>query len=76
MNTIHNTQVDCTNLTMEQVYDLALGLKLWDNSWAMRRSVYECYFAKFESDDEFYMRSKSENKTTVSFYEFLKLKAL
>ena len=76
MNTINNTQVDCTNLTMDQVYELSVGLKLWDNTWAMRRSVYECYFSKFESDDEFYIRSKSESKTTVSFDEFLNLKKL
>jgi len=40
------------------------------------KSDLECYFTKFESDKEFYVRVFSKTKVTVTFDEFLKLKAL
>jgi hypothetical protein len=76
MKTINNTQVDCTILTIQEIQELATGLPIWKNERSLIRSNMECYFTKFESDNEFYVRVFSKTKVTVSFDEFLKLKEL
>jgi hypothetical protein len=76
MNTINNTQVDCTTLTIQEIQELATGLQIWKNERSLIRSNMECYFQKFESDMDFYVRSKSKTKTVVTLDEFLKLKEL
>jgi hypothetical protein len=76
MNTINNTQVNVKNLTIQEIQELAEGLPIWKNPRSLVKSDLECYFTKFESDNEFYVRVFSKTKVTVTFDEFLKLKAL
>ena len=76
MNTINNTQVNVKDLTIQEIQELAEGLPIWKNPRSLVKSDIECYFTKFESDNEFYVRVFSKTKVTVSFDEFLKLKAL
>ena len=76
MNTINNTQVNVKDLTIQEIQELAEGLPIWKNQRSLVKSDLECYFTKFESDNEFYVRVFSKTKVTVSFDEFLKLKAL
>jgi hypothetical protein len=74
MNTINNTQVNVKNLTIQEIEELAEGLPIWKNPRSLVKSDIECYFTKFESDNEFYVRVFSKTKLTVTFDEFLKLK--
>ena len=74
MNTINNTQVNVKDLTIQEIQELAEGLPIWKNQRSLVKSDLECYFTKFESDKEFYVRVFSKTKVTVSFDEFLKLK--
>jgi hypothetical protein len=76
MNTINNTQVNVKDLTIQQIQELAEGLPIWKNQRSLVKSDLECYFTKFESDNEFYVRVFSKTKVTVTFDEFLKLKQL
>jgi hypothetical protein len=76
MNTINNTQVNVKDLTIQEIQELAEGLPIWKNERSLVRTDIECYFTKFESDHEFYVRVFSKTKVTVTFDEFLKLKAL
>jgi hypothetical protein len=76
MNTINNTQVKVKDLTVKEIQELAEGLPIWKHGRSLVKSEIECYFTKFESDNEFYVRVFSKTKVTVTFDEFLKLKAL
>jgi len=76
MNTINNTQVNVKDLTIQEIQELAEGLPVWKNPRSLVKSDLECYFTKFESDNEFYVRVFSKTKVTVTFDEFLKLKEL
>ena len=76
MNTINNTQVNVKDLTIQEIQELAEGLPVWKNQRSLVKTDIECYFTKFESDNEFYVRVFSKTKVTVTFDEFLKLKEL
>jgi hypothetical protein len=76
MNTINKTQVNVKDLTIQEIQELAEGLPIWKNPRSLVKSDLECYFTKFESDNEFYIRVFSKTKVTVTFDEFLKLKEL
>jgi hypothetical protein len=75
-NTIQNTQVDVTNFTVEKIYKLCKGLHIWKHNAALERKEGEsCFFTKFRSDNDYYIRmTKDEKKEVITFEEFNSLK--
>jgi hypothetical protein len=70
---INNIQVNCENLTSEQIHEMAKKVKVWNHTSALHRNLEYKYFTKFKSDDEWYIREFDKTKKTITFKEFMKL---
>ena len=70
---LNQIQVNCTDLTREQINEMASRVPVWQHNCTLAISQELCYFSKFKSDNEWYIRSFDATKTTITYNEFLKL---
>ncbi len=78
--TLKNIQVDCTNLTTEQIENMKRvvvenGYELWDHEISFKKTARKCMFMKNAIGNEFLIAGHSDknNKTTITYEKFMEL---
>lgn len=76
--TLENIQVDCRELSEEQIKEMAYvfntnGYKTWNNIRALKKDTHTHLFLEIGIGNEVYLNYKKENKTTITYSKFMEL---
>jgi len=76
--TLENIQVDCTDLTAEQIEEMKRvvvdnGFELWNNPEAFNIDIYKGWKYLLHYLGDFYITCDDKNKTTITYDRFIEL---